>query len=450
MSEADVHSVAGIYTLTWEQEGVALRIERLREDSHYSVRGEATMRLAGKHVHQARFDLTATRSRQDFANQCGKRSTGMDWDSFVEEASIRVLDLYRAGEPVIDLATYEMEEASGYLVPPLLLYGQANLLFGPGGSGKSYIAAFLSMVVGYGLDNMAGLSASPGRVLYLDYETSPDEITRRLRSIKLGLDLTGPLPVLYRFLVQPLAAEIEVIQRIVVDEGITMVVVDSVGYACGGAPEEAVNAIAYYGALRSLKVTTLSVGHVTKDWKANTPFGSVYWLNGARSAWEVVKSQDSGAESTHIGMLHRKINNGPLHQPFGFEMVFDGMRVTLARETISMVPDADDKLPMKDRITSTMQRFGPMSVTDLVEYLEKPEGTIRKTLHRSNAFVVVKGGKHNGNWTLAPSKAPPPPQVAAVDVGSLIEPEMPPATEGDEFDAMYQEHLSDQQSALEL
>ena len=406
MSDAIVKGLAGAYTVGWEQDGITMRIDRLREDSRYAVRGEGLVSYMGQHVHQARYDLTSTTSRKSFSVQCGERPPGPDWNSFIEEASLIVLEKFRTGEPVIDFGDFVPEEQAQFLVYPLLLQGEPNLLFGPGGSGKSYVAAYLASLVSYandGDEKVQGMAVTPGRVLYLDYETSPEEIYARMQSIRNGMGLDQPLNVQYQFLTAPVDVEIEKIQRTVVEEEIDLVVVDSVGYACGGEPEVPANAINYYTALRTLKCTSLSIGHIAKDIKATTPFGTVYWLNGARSVWEVVKTQEAESHRFHVGLIHRKINNDTLKAPLSFELQFGEQELSFTRQAISMVPDADSKLPLSDRIMAIIQIHGPRSVNELAEALDARPNTISRSLQRSPRFLLMMGGGPDENrWAIRP------------------------------------------------
>ena len=47
MSAVEIKESAGIYTLVWEQEGVGIRLDRLMEDSKFSVTGEAGLMWSG-------------------------------------------------------------------------------------------------------------------------------------------------------------------------------------------------------------------------------------------------------------------------------------------------------------------------------------------------------------------------------------------------------------------
>jgi hypothetical protein len=394
-------TVAGIYTLTWEQEALVIRIDRLSEDSRHNVSGEILIRSGGRHVHQARMNLTSTRSRDDVVKQCDKRAADVDWTSFIEEAAVSVLEQFRAGEPMIDMATYVPSTGNKYKMYPLLLEGQANLLYGLGGSGKSYLATLIAAKVSKGYQDEYGEIHPPERVLYLDYETGADEIYSRLSSIQMGLGLEPTPQILYHSSSQSLIVEIEQIQRTVAEEDVRLVIVDSVAYACGGEAETSLPATNYSNALRSLHTTTLSIGHVSKDVRASTPYGSVFWFNGARSIWEVVRSQDTGTNMLNIGLIHRKVNNGSLAMPLGYQVSFENDCVYFNEQEISMVPEAEEKLPLRERIEHLLASEGELPVADIAQMLERAEGTIRKTLHRSSQFKVSKNGAQSAHWALA-------------------------------------------------
>ena len=148
-STPQVASQAGIYTVQWEEERVVIRIDRLQE--HRSeLTGEITVRtsLPGvlPHLHQARFNLTSTTARRTLAKALTER-VPLAWDDLLEQACVLVLTLYRAGEPVMEVGNQERETAPPWLLHPLLRRGQPTLLYGPGKTGKSYIAALCGLLV---------------------------------------------------------------------------------------------------------------------------------------------------------------------------------------------------------------------------------------------------------------------------------------------------------------
>ena len=408
MSAVEIKESAGIYTLVWEQEGVGIRLDRLMEDSKFSVTGEVLVRLAGRHIHQARMNLTSTRGRADVVRQCKSRNAAehIDWDSFIEEAAMVVLERFRAGAESIDFTSYTPPPKSKFLFPPYLLDGEANLFYGPGGSGKSYLAAYICAHVSKGYMDDEGFEVPKAKVLYLDYETGPEEIYNRLKTVQQGLKMDIVPEVIYHPSAHPLASEVEKLQRLVVEHDIDMAVIDSVGYACGGEPETANNAINYYNALRQLQITTLSIGHIAKDKSSTSPFGSVYWINGARSIWEVVRSQEAGANHFDVGILHRKINNGPLEMPQAYRIAFENEAVYFAPTDVKFIGEAEEKMPIKERIMFLLQEHEALEVKDISSMLERSEGTIRKTLHRNDAFSQFKSPDGPTLWSLKQTLPP--------------------------------------------
>lgn len=396
MSRPDVEKGGGLYRLRWEALAIIANIDRIREDSHHMVTAEITVKsvLPGtpSHLHgPARLNLTSTASRRTLARTLAERVNNVDWYAVIEQACVLVLEDLRIGEPVIDLSTYVSTERTEYRLEPLLVEKQANLFYGPGGAGKSYLAAFLALLIDIPWP-AAGFIPEPGKVLYLDYEAGTDELSERLSALRGGLGIEVPCQVLYRFCHQPVANDIAEIQRLIIEHGIELVIVDSVGLACGGEPESAEIVLRYFSALRSLRITTLSIDHVAKHAQEKTPFGSVYKWNVSRSVWEVRKSQEPDENTLHLGLFHRKVNRGKLHRPLGLCFTFqeDGS-VGVKREDVRDIPELAGSLPLKTRIASELRR-GPMTVKDLASELSATDNVIRVVLTRWKDKAFVKLG----------------------------------------------------------
>ena len=61
--------------------------------------------------------------------------------------------------------------ATTWRLRPFLEEGEPTLLFGPGGSGKSYLAMTMAYLVASGNQHL-GLEPAKGGVLYCDYEAT--------------------------------------------------------------------------------------------------------------------------------------------------------------------------------------------------------------------------------------------------------------------------------------
>ena len=231
----------------------------------------------------------------------------------VARACREVLKVHRQGEPVISLPEYGPPDRAGNrlewqgasFMPDL----QPTAGFGPAGSSKSLILGnFVAVLVASGVQH-AGFEPEPGAVLLLDYEADIDEHKERMCAVARGLGIEPPTNMFYRYSHQPLAADIEQIQRHVVHKNISLVVVDSASPACGGEPESAEATSKYFLALRSLRVATLTIAHTPKAGERD-PFGSVFWVNLPRRVYKLISNQKPGDDTSTVGISQRKVTGG--------------------------------------------------------------------------------------------------------------------------------------------
>ena len=401
MSKPTLKTIAsGVYALEWAEFQLSAHINRVRS-SHDTVSAEVLIRsgapgLQGSHLHQARLNLTSTTARKTLAKHLQEEYANIaPWSAVVEQIAVLVLTHYRAGEPILELANLPPQERLEYRLEPFLLDKDPTLIYGKGGTGKSTLASFFAVVLDYLVD-VQGMKAEPGRVLYLDYEAGPYELKDRLDGIKRGLGIEAGLSTLYRFCYQPIVADIEEIQAAVAENDIALVIVDSVGPACGGEPENAQVVLDYFRALRSLRIATLSIDHVAKD--KTEPFGSVYKFNMARSVWEVRGTQEENSDEMHVGLYHRKLNSGKRRMPQGFRVSFKDEAIRFAREDVREVPELAQGTSINSRVLHAL-RNGALSAAIISDEIESDERQVAKALsHHLTKGKVTKIGER---WGLA-------------------------------------------------
>ena len=383
----------GVYSYIWQQENVQVTVQRIREDSRHTP--TADVRIQAKpegHIHMTRINLLSTQARAQVARHCAGRSPSRDWDAMVEQFCVMTLDHWRQGEPVVDLGTVKPSPEPIYRLRPFLLEEEATLIYGDGGIGKSYVAAYLASQVDQGI-KMGGYAPIRGNVLYLDYETNAQIAARRFQALAKGFGFGDTSGVLYRFCYQPLASDIAEIQTIVAEANIECIVVDSAGPACGGDPESASSAINYFTALRSLRKTSLTIAHRSKSGSVG-PFGSVYWVNYPRATYELKKAQEMGKDTMHVALIHRKVNEGRLQEPVSFRFTFHPNAVTVTEEPIEDVPEFLSELPLADQLVACFQDHGPQSAKDLATMTGLNLGSIQVTLSRDSRFRRIG----NNRW----------------------------------------------------
>lgn len=405
MSLPEIQRGGGIFLLVWKDEQISVTVDRIRENSHHEVHGEVLVQAhlpsMLPHLHQTRLNMVSTQSKEKLSKILDSRLNTIDWYAIVEQTCVKVLELWRQGEPLISIAGMEKTERMTHRLYPFLVEREANLLYGDGGVGKSYIAAYFACLIALPSYDL-GFAPEPGNVLYLDYETTAAELRDRLEGICQAMGSQIPENFLYRRSYQPLADDIANVQKLILENDIQFLVVDSVGPACGGEPENSGVVMEYFNALRTLGITTLSVDHIAKAGHPNhkTPFGSVYKFNLARSVWELRRVPEPGG-AMKIGLYHRKSNNARREKPQGFSIEFSEEGVRFHKETVKTLPQLKAGLGLVDKIYEALQS-GAMSVTEIHYTIGEPESSIRVELnrHKGNYFTILSKTDGSKEWGL--------------------------------------------------
>lgn len=405
---------AGIYTFYWDDEKIGMRIDRLSEDSKGVLSGEIIIKSglpgADKHIHMARINLTSGETRNRLSKVLTERLNHVDWYSLLEQACVMTLTKYREGEPVLDIGDVPDYEAVRYRLNPLLFEGEPTLVYGPGGTGKSYLGLYIANLVQYNIAGAIGWIPESGNVLILDWETSYAIYRRRCWAIKQGLGIQDMKDrIKYRYCTQPLAADVAEIQKIVLENKINLAIVDSCGYAAGGDPNQAEIAIRYFGALRSLRISTLTLDHVSKGLDGGkSPFGSVYKTNASRSVFQLKKVQDAGANEYELGLYHEKVNEGRPLKPIGYKSVFtnneNGIATKVEFQPIDILdnPALAASASLPDRIDNYLKQVTTSSMEEISEFLDVDEAKVRTELYRNKKrFVNINKGKSWGRVVLS-------------------------------------------------
>jgi hypothetical protein len=416
-SDPSIKTLPGGYLLVHGHEMVKLRYSRFAEDrrnqsTSAEVEITSTSPEAAGHLHRGRVVLTGSTSKTQLAKLLYTYDENLDWTNLIEKDCRQVLDLYRVGEPVVDIGDLPDDNGPAYRIDPFIPEGRPAIIYGKGGSFKSYFALALGVIVKSGLP-VLGFKPIQGEVLVTDYETSPDEADRRVKAICRGWGL-NPVTLAYRHCAMPLSQDIESFQDIVGRLGVSMLIIDSVAAACGGDPSSAELAVQMFGALRQLKVSSLLVDHISKNGSGDTsPFGSVYKINYGRSVWELRRAEGRKQQTIDLALHHRKVNEGPLLGTLGFGVEFTNdeygrtYTVNITRNNILETDHVKD-LPLKDQILSEL-KSGAATVDALAVALNKEDDEAQITARCNDlkkAGVIVKIGNawglvsYNDPWDI--------------------------------------------------
>ena len=395
---------AGLFLASWPEYFLELQIDRLHEKSGtFEVSGEIDVRSTmpgkeGRLITPSRINLSAPRTRQQFANLLAEREPDprVNWPQLIDIAATKCIELFREGEPGRVVKNIKPREALHYRTRPLIIEGQSNILFGLGGISKSYIAQLCAVLIDTYQEKQL-FESEPGKVGYLDYEADAEDFKDRIDRIHKGLGLEQDASeIVYRACVQPLANEVTTLRRFTVEHKIDVLVIDSGALACGGAPEDAQATLRFFGALRELGKTSLTICHQAKNLTGameKTVFGSAFWQNVARNVWYAKKDQETGVNQILVGLYHTKANQTKLHSPFAVKVTHESEATYFERGNLLDSPELAKGAPLHERIAIEL-KAGSLTDKEIAEKLEKPESTIRVTLYRhSKLFIKLSAGK---------------------------------------------------------
>lgn len=400
-SRPTLQNLGGIYQLEFKDERLSVQVDRITESTKYETSGEIAIKCHipgfSSHIHQARLNLTSSSARKSMSKFLEERIPSLDWTGILEFVCVMVLKKHREGMPAIKLADHSMPEGLLHRLFPYLQERQSTVIFGEGDTGKSWLATLMAVLVSMGMPRL-GMEAEPGNVLYLDYETDEDTLLERVDMISSGLDIDIPDGIYYRQMHQLFAADFQQINKLVVDNNIALVIVDSAAPAVG-EPESSAPTTEYFRALRSLRKSTLTIAHVSKAGKENEPFGSIFWRNLPRANFRVNASHEPGASQFVIGLKHTKSNNGRRLRDRAYETTFSEGAVTFDHAAITDFPDLAKGLSHGQRISAALHN-GAKSVKELAETLEISEASVRTTLnrHKDELYAVTENAGGIIRW----------------------------------------------------
>jgi hypothetical protein len=389
ISSPEMKSVGDVYQFHWVPEGIHMRVDHIAEGE--SITGEFNVALNGqnnaiKHLYQVRINMLSATGKKSLCEALNKRHP-LQWDEIVEQACFGVIRAYREGDPVLAVGDMPKRDKAKYRLYPWIIEDGMTSMYGYGGSGKSYVAGMIVVMVQTGYQ-LLGFRPIQGNCLILDWESCQEDWDERTKAISNGFGIKPPL-ILYKRCYRPLANDIPEIQKIVLSEDVKMIVIDSVGMASELTSEYHASAIQMLRATRSLGISALLIDHKTKT---NELFGSVYKLNEVRTAFEIKSTAEAGGNTMDISIKHTKINNGPLTKPIGLHVEFSGTEDTTEKAIFSKVEVADIPELAKDepawiQIRNELRR-GPMTVEALSEDLGIEEAAIRVNLNRHKEVFV--------------------------------------------------------------
>lgn len=343
----------------------------------------------------------------------------LPWAVHINKALSMARKEYAAFDRSVDLADIPDAENGLFFHDPILPDRAPTIFFGDGSSLKSFLSFELAYCIAHGLPFM-GSRAPQVPVLIVDYEDEESNFRRRMKRIALGHGRDDFEPRMIRYLPAhgiPLADLADSIRQVIREWGIGFMIVDSIGPACGGKPEDAIVGLAYARTVKKIGVTSLHIAHISKEdvKRGNTthPFGSIFWHNEARRTWFIAREQEEETDDLDIGMFCRKVNDGPKPKPLAAHVQFEGLygAVRITRQDISAIPELQTKRSHKAQVMDALAQTPRQTIKELADDTGLAENAIETVVRRNKATFVVthrssgKGGRSANEYSLASERS---------------------------------------------
>jgi len=399
------------FLFVWPGCDVRIEVTTVREHGE-GITAELAVSLGGRELHWGRLQLASTLAKGTLVKRLAQQHRALPWGTLVEHVCREAARAVRNGAPA---ARLEARPFSGprFLLEPFVWHSDCSFIFADGGTGKGYVA-LVNCLAGTTGRTIAGIHPRAGRglrALYLDWESSKDDLDDRLHRLGRGLAIdTTELPIYRLGMDRPLVADLARVRtecaRITAD----LLVIDSWMPACGFGRDTAGadTAVGAFAAVRSLGRPALAIAHMSKvmaDQKgAARIYGSVFNHNLSRNVWEVKRTEDSEPGEMLLGCYHTKVNEVARRKPFGLRFAFDGEDGPVTVSTCPLIQGGADlleKLSLRQRIRTVLAP-GALTTEEIAEATGAPEKTVRarlSELHRQHHVVTFEEGGGRGKHT---------------------------------------------------
>lgn len=313
--------------------GIILRISQIIEDrdgthgktSILKKTPEVTYTL----IAPTRCHFESASSKDAISRLAKSHVPNIEWRKIIERVAADLYDKLRSKERVIDLSQVEVQR-EGWLFKPFITEGpHATILYSIGGTGKSTVAVAILISLLTSRGDIIGIPPRrKANGIYLDWESSEQEMARIAKRILAAKNISVRVP--YVKCRGPIQHQASFIASLIEQERAEFIIIDSVGLACGGDLNSTEVPFSLFETVSRLNVPALCIHHPPKS--SDTPYGSIYFWNTARSVIELKKERQEN-HGMVLKAVHRKCNIGPLEPDIDISVTFEKERILISRTT---------------------------------------------------------------------------------------------------------------------
>jgi hypothetical protein len=222
----------------------------------------------------------------------------------------------------------EVAPGLDFVLHPYIVQDCGTILFGPPGSGKSYLCQTMAVCVSTGLNTLWEVHQKP--VFYINLERARGTFLRREGYIREALGIQGGSGVSYLHARgQTMRAVARTAKKFIKEHPDGVIFFDSISRAGLGALADDQTANSFTDTMNWIGGTWVGIGHTPRA-DASHIFGSVHFEAGEDIGVKV--STEAKPDRLGIGLSIVKANDLPKLSPTAIALEFDGERLSGIRD----------------------------------------------------------------------------------------------------------------------
>ena len=342
-SPPEITEGIGRIIYTWKDLELRIIADRITDDGSAELWFYHDNKTKTSLLNITKANLLSSPTMSQLAKRMQQSSGDVPWQQILTAVSSITLEKHRQGEPpvIIEPSPAEVTKPCYYL-PPLIMKGIPNVIFGDKGVNKTTIGLMaLGLLANGATESPSGLVPDhQANIALLDWEGT-QELTEYTIARLIGGETVPWFSLPYLRCKHPLADDMDKVSNFLSQNKTDVVLIDSLGQAAGSDRFDSAgksSAIRFFEALRQLNITSLVIAQNAKgEDRKKTIFGSTYFTYYSRNIWELRQDPESVTDDDmSIALFHEAANYSKRHKPLGWRVSYTDTTISIASQSVTL------------------------------------------------------------------------------------------------------------------